>query len=231
MVCSTQVTFFTCISKRDKDPHSKFYLPEGRRSHCLYTPPGQLHIDFFFAVGYTYLVGFLSRSFCLRLVCKILCCILTFSKNRTTQTLRPLSSLTFLWGYVFGITSFVEPALHSIAICASEVRLALIPGPWTAWDSGLAPFGVLYTSSSYDDRHRDGLFQASWSPRPFPEPLGEMLSSGPRFHGPGRPVADEDHFYLRTKSRQPASRDADKGGPHPDHLSRLPGPERDYSKT
>ena len=38
---------------------SKSLSPQGRLSHCLYTLFDQLHVDFYFAIGYTQQIEFL----------------------------------------------------------------------------------------------------------------------------------------------------------------------------
>lgn len=55
---------FIHLQQRRRDSHPKLWLREGRRSHGLHTLFGRLHVKFFFAVGYTYLAGFLSGSPC-----------------------------------------------------------------------------------------------------------------------------------------------------------------------
>ena len=142
-----------------------------------------------------------------------------------------MSYLTFLWDYVFGLTSFAEPTLHSTVICASRVRLALIPGPQTdsMWPgpghSGLStPLPHIVT----DRDGRGTLPTKPVFPRPYPELQGrDVTSSGPRFHEPGRSDATEDHFYLRTKSRQPASRSTERERQSTDKFSRMPQPQCD----
>lgn len=45
--------------KESGDSQPKLRLPKGRLSHCTYTLFGELHVDLFFAVGFTYLIRFL----------------------------------------------------------------------------------------------------------------------------------------------------------------------------
>ena len=59
----------------------QFRLPAGRLGQGSCTLFGSLHIDFFFAVGYTYLAVFRSSSSGYSFAHKILACILIFSKN------------------------------------------------------------------------------------------------------------------------------------------------------
>lgn len=112
---------------------------------------------------------------------------------------------------MFGIIPFGEPAFYSTVICAFQVSLALLPGPWTGCDPGLAtlsvpcPFPSTITGTEIDM----GPSQANPSlPWDLPRALGrdELPSQGPTFYGQVRPGVAGDHSYLRTKSRQPVSR-------------------------
>lgn len=95
--------------------------------------------------------------------------------------------------------------------CAFQVSLALLPGPCTGCDPGLAtlsvpcPFPSTITGTEIDM----GPSQANPSlPWDFPRALGrdELPSEGPTFYGQVRPGVAGDHSYLRAKSRQPVSR-------------------------
>ena len=64
--------------KEIENSYPKLCLPKGRLSHRLYMLFGQLHIDFFFAVGYFALLSVYPVYGC---IYKILCYILTFNKK------------------------------------------------------------------------------------------------------------------------------------------------------
>ena len=45
--------YFYLLAPSKGDSQPKLCLPEGRLNHCLHILLSQLHVDFFFAVGYT----------------------------------------------------------------------------------------------------------------------------------------------------------------------------------
>lgn len=89
---------------------------------------------------------------------------------------------------MFGTISFAEPTLYSIVICASQVRLALLPGPWMACAPDLAtPSSPHLPLSTITDTDRKGTLPSHIRlPQALPRAAGrDVFSSGPNVASTG----------------------------------------------